>query len=282
MDNGDPFEGPLSTPQGMYSGGDPELETLVQDDGSWEAFYVVDFTYYGNKWAVEFDDVQNTRQVYAVDMMTNGTDSIGIGVAPVNFQGFPDPEVAGPYYIVPPGTLEYFTFHFPELDQPLTNGNFFVTLSYTPNSPGSPGIGVDVNGTQYVSSYYYSSNNGGWNSFPGGNIMVRPSVGIPSEGSESDVPAKPYTFSLGAAYPNPFNPTVAIPFELPKNGEMKLQVFNLMGQEVSTLVSGAQRAGHHVAIWDGKSAGLPVASGAYIVRLQAGDKVAVRKVTMVK
>jgi flagellar hook assembly protein FlgD len=65
--------------------------------------------------------------------------------------------------------------------------------------------------------------------------------------------------------------------------EVELKIFNLLGQEVRTLVNKRQAAGYHSAVWDGRDdAGNPVASGIYLYRIQAGEFVNVRKMVLLK
>ncbi len=83
----------------------------------------------------------------------------------------------------------------------------------------------------------------------------------------------PERFELGANYPNPFNPSTMIPYQLPASMYVRLEVFNLLGQRVATLVDGEQPAGFHTASWDATGgAGEAVGAGVYLYRL-SGDGV---------
>ena len=88
----------------------------------------------------------------------------------------------------------------------------------------------------------------------------------------------PSEYSLGQNYPNPFNPTTEISFSLPKAADVTLEVYNLMGRLVTTLVDSRVEAGHHMVIWKGSGA----ASGVYFYRLQADEFVASRKMILLK
>jgi len=79
----------------------------------------------------------------------------------------------------------------------------------------------------------------------------------------------PGGFCLHQNYPNPFNPTTTIAFELPVAGDVRMTVFNLLGQKVRTLHSGWLSAGTHSLDWDGRSDGGEAASGVYFYRLSA-------------
>jgi len=78
----------------------------------------------------------------------------------------------------------------------------------------------------------------------------------------------PKEFKLYANYPNPFNPTTIIEFNLPKTSQVTLKIFNILGEEVATLVSARLAAGNHSYKWS-RPAGM--ASGVYLYRLEAGD-----------
>ncbi|MCY3738714.1 MAG: T9SS type A sorting domain-containing protein [Gemmatimonadaceae bacterium] len=81
----------------------------------------------------------------------------------------------------------------------------------------------------------------------------------------------PARFQLGSNYPNPFNPSTLIPYQLPAPMAVRLEVFNVLGQRVATLVDGEQPAGAHTAEWDATdAAGQAVGAGVYICRLSGG------------
>jgi hypothetical protein len=82
----------------------------------------------------------------------------------------------------------------------------------------------------------------------------------------------PETFVLNQNYPNPFNPSTTISFEVPVASRVSLQVFNLLGQEVATLVNSDVAAGKQEIVWGGKdNAGRSVASGMYFYKLSASN-----------
>jgi len=90
-----------------------------------------------------------------------------------------------------------------------------------------------------------------------------------------DLPAE---FYLHTAYPNPFNPTTTIPFELKYPGEISLIVYDVLGREVSRLHQGWLQAGNYTTTFDGSR----VPSGVYFVRLNAGDFRQTRKMVLMK
>lgn len=62
---------------------------------------------------------------------------------------------------------------------------------------------------------------------------------------------RPERFVLGPNYPNPFNPSTIIPYQLPVSSQVRLDVFNVLGQRIKGLVDARRTAGHHTARWDG-------------------------------
>ncbi|MFQ5583194.1 MAG: choice-of-anchor B family protein [Calditrichia bacterium] len=98
-----------------------------------------------------------------------------------------------------------------------------------------------------------------------------------------DRPELPLVFALGANYPNPFNPTTTIPYQLPRASEVKIIVYNMLGQKVRTLLNESKEAGFHSAVWDGRNeSGAQVSSGIYLYRIEAGEFRRVRKMILMK
>ena len=123
-------------------------------------------------------------------------------------------------------------------------------------------------------------------------ITLRPLVSRPAEPSLADVTLIdgngvlsnavisteealfPKEFSLSQNFPNPFNPTTTINFSLPMEGQVKLAVYNLLGQEVRTLVSSAMAPGTYKALWNSRdNSGRRVTSGIYFYRLVVDNQV---------
>jgi hypothetical protein len=88
----------------------------------------------------------------------------------------------------------------------------------------------------------------------------------------------PASVSLHANYPNPFNAETVISFDLPEAGQVSLEVYNLMGQKIATLIDGNMPAGQHSVTWDASQ----YSSGVYFYRLAAGEKVFTRRMTLLK
>ena len=106
-----------------------------------------------------------------------------------------------------------------------------------------------------------------------GNEFIDPQhVNTPIE------PEIPTGLVLHTNYPNPFNPTTNISYELPEAADVQLAIFDLSGRKVAELQNGRQIAGLHTVAFDASS----MSSGVYIYRIQAGNEVLARKMTLIK
>ena len=98
---------------------------------------------------------------------------------------------------------------------------------------------------------------------------------------EEDI--SPYVTKLDGNYPNPFNPETTFSFSLKEAGNVRMDIFNLRGQLVRTLVDGVCNAGPHKVVWNGKdTAGRSVSTGVYLYKLQTKGYTAVKKAMLLK
>lgn len=111
-----------------------------------------------------------------------------------------------------------------------------------------------------------------------GDIEIAVSV------AEEDKGAIPLTYSLEQNFPNPFNPSTTIRFSLPEATNVRLEIYNVMGQRVKVLIRDElYNPGIHDVVWHGvNDYNMPVASGMYIYRLTAGDFTAVKRMMFLK
>lgn len=127
--------------------------------------------------------------------------------------------------------------------------------------------------TYQTSSPAYTGADG---SQPAGDLRWWKLVPLSVEGPDN--PAMPATFALGQNYPNPFNPSTTIPFDLPQSGNVVLKVFNIIGQEVATLVNGRMEAGRHELVFDASR----LTSGVYIYTLSSGNNSSSKRMVLIK
>ncbi|MBN1996212.1 T9SS type A sorting domain-containing protein [candidate division KSB1 bacterium] len=105
----------------------------------------------------------------------------------------------------------------------------------------------------------------------GGSVIVEKQVEVPKQ------------FALSANYPNPFNPVTTIDYSLDISESITIEVLNVLGHNISTLVSGVKQAGKHTVQWNGTDAeGNPVASGVYLYRMSSDSRIEARKMMLLK
>jgi len=120
-----------------------------------------------------------------------------------------------------------------------------------------------------------------------GQIESTPSnvVVIDYELSDNDLLETPQVTMLAGNYPNPFNPTTTIAFDLARAGHVLLEIFNIKGQRVAVIANETFSAGRHSVVWnssDGKAGGRSVGSGVYFYRMTTSGYTSVRKMILMK
>ena len=111
----------------------------------------------------------------------------------------------------------------------------------------------------------------GFGQFTGYYVALDEEVSIPGE------------FALHPNFPNPFNPTTMIAYDLPDASDVQLDIYDLMGRNINTVVNKNQSVGRHFVIWNANDyLGNQVSAGVYLYRLQAGNKIFTRKMILMK
>ena len=90
--------------------------------------------------------------------------------------------------------------------------------------------------------------------------------------------AAPHGFILHQNYPNPFNPSTTIGYEIPSTGRVVLRIYDILGKETASLVDGIKPAGAYSVRWNAGA----IASGVYFARLEAGGRVEMGKLILMK
>ncbi len=114
--------------------------------------------------------------------------------------------------------------------------------------------------------------------------FVRPGIATGIGGSADEIAGlAPRAYSLDGNHPNPFNPTTRIAYAIPREGRVTMEVFNVGGRRVRTLIDGTQKAGRYETAWDGTDLkGKPVSSGVYFYKLTSGEFSETKKMLLVK
>ena len=93
----------------------------------------------------------------------------------------------------------------------------------------------------------------------------------------------PENFALKPNFPNPFNPSTTIPYELPEVSSIKIDIYDLAGKKIRTLVNNNVEAGFHTCVWNGKNdKGEKIAAGVYIVSMKTRSLFQTRKIVFLK
>ena len=132
----------------------------------------------------------------------------------------------------------------------------------------------DAEGTYYISVGAIGSTTGGY------ELKV---IDITGPASKPAVASEPEPPGLASNVPNPFNPSTVIPYRLDTDGPVRLDIYNLLGQRIRTLVNEVQAAGAYRVRWDARDAtGRSVATGIYFTRLHHPGGVHIRRMLYLK
>ncbi len=138
----------------------------------------------------------------------------------------------------------------------------------------------------YVGGYHLASNPttvtfGSTTLNTSGCYIAKGSPGVPTDVADDLI--RPSDFTLAQNYPNPFNPSTTIAFSLARRAEVDIEIFNIRGQKVRSLLHENRAAGSHSVVWDGSDeTGNLVATGVYLYRLSADGVVQTKKMVMLK
>jgi glycosidase len=177
-----------------------------------------------------------------------------------------------------------------------SGGAVTVSLSTSGNPPNIEGVS---NGVQYIASDLYNATSttitfGGGNAELTVNLppygfavyvldVVQRTLELPPLVGVTEDDNLPKTTALEQNYPNPFNPTTTIRFQVSNHADVSLQVFDILGRLVKTLVSEPLSAGSYSMTWDGtNSSGQEVGTGVYFYRLRTDEQSMVKRMLLVR
>lgn len=141
----------------------------------------------------------------------------------------------------------------------------------------------NATGLDIATTYYWrvrAHNICDWGAWSAKWHFTTVTTGVDDESSLQD---KPVAFALSQNYPNPFNPETVIEYALPKDCQVQIAIYNLLGQKIRTLIEQYQTKGQKKVLWDGKdNQGNELTSGIYFYRLQAGDFSQTKKMVLLR
>lgn len=200
-----------------------------------------------------------------------------------------------PVFSDPPGSEALLTYAQYRLESnysneanpdPRVDRNGMASLTTDPGSMGPAEDEYDFDYPTTAASYTAAEDG-----FPLGDLNWFPAqkaaweAGDPPVvmGIADQISAVPSKFSLAQNFPNPFNPSTTIAYDLNKAADVELAVYNILGQKIRTLVTKNLQAGEYSAQWNGRNnEGNLVASGIYFYQLKAGDQIQVRKMLLMR
>lgn len=197
---------------------------------------------------LDFDSVA-TQTADTLALVISNTGNADLWITPVASLDNPFSVVDTAAFVVAPGNNQNFEVTF----APVLAGVFTDTLILFTNDPIYPSVAITTQG------------------------IATTLTGIDGNA------AIPIKFALEPNFPNPFNPTTSIQYSVGKSARIELRVFDILGQEIRTLVNEIKNPGTYEVVWDGKNnAGRQVPSGVYFYRLQTAQFTQTRKMLFVK
>jgi hypothetical protein len=226
---------------------------------------------------VSWDEINSEMNTPTFQLLTNNYQGSFDGVLPVELTSFTAK------YLNDKVQLNWVT------KTEVNNYGFNVERRVNESEWNSIGF-VDGKGTTTESKEYSFCDK---NIYTGGSEFQYRLKQIDNDGSFEysdvvEVEVVPAQFELSQNYPNPFNPSTTIRFSLPKETQLKINIYNMLGELVNTIAEGTYEAGYHKVTFSakggsasgGNASALP--SGAYIYRIESPDFVQVKKMVLIK
>lgn len=225
-----------------------------------------------------------TKTVNNVTVNSNGPTTTDILLYPLSPRP-PAPELTFPVF---GDSLDTNMFTF-EWTEPVYAIDYLLEVSTDPAFGAFTILDSTVSETQFeitaplANGHYYwrvrPHNNNGWGPY---SEIFEFSIDIASS-IDPRSGAIPSEYKLYQNFPNPFNASTRIAFQVPYNSRVKIEVFNITGALVATLVDSEYAAGDHAIVWQGvDNRGEILASGVYLYKLSAGDVTSVKRLILLK
>lgn len=159
------------------------------------------------------------------------------------------------------------------------SGGFFpipIMIKFAFSSGSDTTVKVMNSANNQLFSFYFYRQPTGVTFDPNNEIVLKSATLLVN--ADENVSTLPEKFALHQNYPNPFNPVTNINYDIPKNSNVKITVFDVSGKEVSVVVNEFKQAGRYSSSFNG----MKLASGVYYYKIQAGDFSEVKKMTLIK
>jgi hypothetical protein len=273
---------PVGAPAVLYSYRMHPGVEIAYDDGRPEMLFYIDTVWSGNTFAVRMTPPLYPMKVNLLRAFVTDTSAFDFEIHAAAGDSLAG-RLAGPFEVRALSPLSWADYVLPDALQPtISSGDFFVLFKWKPWSPTEPAVGADSVASSDRRSYSYDGTYG-WYKYPMFDWLIRAAAVTPTGVIEVGGPSLPESFQLGQNAPNPFNPSTTIDFALSVASGVRLDVFNLLGQKVRTLVDETLPAGTYRASFDARDAvGRSLASGLYFYRLQAGSESQTRKMMLLR
>lgn len=254
---------------------------IAYDDGAVDGWWIVSDVYEDNAFAIRMTPGSYPAQVLMARVFVSDDTPFDFTINGIS-GGIPDAVLPGGGPIA--GARESHGWAISEFPSGPTiqSGSFFLLFHWWPETPGNPGVAQDVDNILFRSYWYNTSS--GWTMNANGEYMMRCIVatpnGIKEIGNDGVYPAN---FELVGNYPNPFNPSTDIKFLASEAANVKIEIFNITGQLVKTVLDEFVEAGIKAVTWDGTGDdGTRVNSGIYFSKLTAGNQTQTIKMVLMK
>jgi hypothetical protein len=265
---------------------------IIYDDGGAESYYIVSSEYHDNKFVQRFTPtIEFPYYLTGARVWVNGTDEFELSVH-ADSVGLPGEVLVGPDTVATSSAPGWVVETYPDYAlEPLAD--FWLQIHWLPSSPAAPGVGADAASPREFRSWWYWDNpsDPGWHNWTAHDWMIRATVmphGVGVEESGGDLTARPASiFRLHQNSPNPFSDATSIRFDLGSE-EMSMkpcvQIFDAGGR-LMTRIPLVGETGIPVGRlqWTGSdSQGKKLPSGVYFLKLEAGEKVATKKMVILR
>lgn len=255
---------------------------IAYDDGEVDGWWIVSDEFEDNAFAIRMTPGEYPAQILMARAYVSDDTPFDFTINEV-FAGAPGDVMPGGEALE--GVREphgWAISEWPNGGPTITSGHFFLLFHWRQSTPDDPGVGQDDDNIFFRSYWYMTSQ--GWQMVSTGEYMMRTIVATPTGIKElGGDGSRPASYQLIGNYPNPFNATTDIKFLAPEAGNVRIDIFNIAGQLVKTVLDETVEPGIKAITWDGtNNSGVQVNSGVYFYKLSAGDVVETQKMVLMK